>query len=107
MVMGAEPQIQVIGTRHGEKLYESLLSRRDGAGGRLRGLLPGAAGRALLDYGLYVEEGEHAVETEHDYTSHNTQRLSVEEVAELCPSCRRCVRPWRRCRGDADRAHRT
>ena len=36
-----------------------------------------------LDYGLYVEEGEHAVETEHDYTSHNTQRLSVEEVAEL------------------------
>ena len=36
-----------------------------------------------LDYGLYVEEGEHAVETEHDYTTHNTQRLSVEEVAEL------------------------
>ena len=30
-----------------------------------------------------VDEGEHAVETEHDYTSHNTQRLSVEEVAEL------------------------
>ena len=36
-----------------------------------------------LDYGLFVEEGGHAIEREHDYTSHNTQRLSVEEVAAL------------------------
>jgi len=84
MVMGVEPQIQVIGTRHGEKLYESLLSREEMAqavdcGHYYRVPLDARS----LDYGLYVEEGEHAVETEHDYTSHNTQRLSVEEVAEL------------------------
>ena len=84
LVMGVEPQIQVIGTRHGEKLYESLLSREEMAqavdcGDYYRGPLDARS----LDYGLYVEEGEHAVETEHDYTSHNTQRLSVEEVAEL------------------------
>ena len=84
MVMGVEPQIQVIGTRHGEKLYESLLSREEMAqavdcGDYYRVPLDARS----LDYGLYVEEGEHAVETEHDYTSHNTQRLSVEEVAEL------------------------
>ena len=47
------------------------------------------------------------METEHDYTSHNTHRLSVEQVAELLANRRRCVRRWRRCRGDADRAHRT
>ena len=84
MVMGVEPQIQVIGTRHGEKLYESLLSREEMAqavdcGDYYRVPLDARS----LDYGLYVEEGEHAVETEHDYTSHNTRRLSVEEVAEL------------------------
>ena len=84
LVMGVEPQIQVIGTRHGEKLYESLLSREEMAqaldcGDYYRVPLDARS----LDYGLYVEEGEHAVETEHDYTSHNTQRLSVEEVAEL------------------------
>ncbi len=84
LVMGVEPQIQVIGTRHGEKLYESLLSREEMAqavdcGDYYRVPLDARS----LDYGLYVEEGEHAVETEHDYTSHNTHRPSVEQVAEL------------------------
>ena len=84
MVMGVEPDIQVIGTRHGEKLYESLLSREEMAmaedcGDYYRVPLDARS----LDYGLFVEEGGHAIEREHDYTSHNTQRLSVEEVAEL------------------------
>ena len=84
MVMGVEPQIQVIGTRHGEKTYESLLSREEMAEAEDRGeyyRVPLDA--RSLDYGLYVEEGGHEVEQESDYTSHNTQRLTVEEVAAL------------------------
>ena len=84
MVMGVEPQIQVIGTRHGEKTYESLLSREEMAEADDRGeyyRVPLDA--RSLDYGLYVEEGGHEVEHESDYTSHNTQQLSVEEVAAL------------------------
>ena len=84
MVMDVEPQIQIIGTRHGEKLYESLLSREEMAQAQDCGeyyRVPLDA--RSLDYGMFVEEGGHGVETEIDYTSHNTQRLSVEEVAEL------------------------
>ena len=84
MVMGVEPQIQIIGTRHGEKTYESLLSREEMAEAEDRGdyyRVPLDA--RSLDYGLFVEEGGHEVEHEYDYTSHNTQRLSVEEVAAL------------------------
>jgi len=84
MVMGVEPKIQIIGTRHGEKMYESLLSREEIAEAEDRGdyyRVPLDA--RSLDYGLYVEEGGHEVEHERDYTSHNTERLTVEQVAEL------------------------
>jgi len=84
MVMGVEPQIQVIGTRHGEKTYESLLSREEMAEAEDREeyyRVPLDA--RSLDYGLYVEEGDHGVEQESDYTSHNTERLTVEQVAAL------------------------
>jgi UDP-glucose 4-epimerase len=79
-----EQDIQVIGTRHGEKLYESLLSREEMAkaedcGDYYRVPLDARS----LDYGLFVEEGEHAVEQVKDYTSHNTTRLDVEQVAAL------------------------
>jgi UDP-glucose 4-epimerase len=85
LVLGLhEPEIQVIGTRHGEKLYESLLSREEMAAAEDCGdyyRVPLDA--RSLDYGLFVEEGEHAVEHAQDYTSHNTTRLTVERVAEL------------------------
>ena len=79
-----EPEISVIGTRHGEKLYESLLSREEMAkaedrGGYYRVPLDARS----LDYGLYVEDGEQEVEELTDYTSHNTTRLTVEQTAEL------------------------
>ena len=85
LVLGMpEPEIQVIGTRHGEKLYESLLSREEMAAAEDCGdyyRVPLDA--RSLDYGLFVEEGEHTVEEVQDYTSHNTTRLTVEQVAEL------------------------
>ena len=84
LVMGVEPQIQIIGTRHGRSFYESLLSREEMAeaedcGEYYRVPLDARS----LDYGMFVEEGGHQVEHKHDYTSHNTNQLSVEEVAEL------------------------
>lgn len=85
MVMGVpEPEIQVIGTRHGEKLYESLLSREEMAAAQDAGeyyRVPLDA--RSLDYGLFVEHGDQQVEHADSYTSHNTTRLSAEEVASL------------------------
>lgn len=85
MVIGVgEPEIRVIGTRHGEKLYESLLSREEMAkaedcGEYYRVPLDARS----LDYGLFVEEGGEEVEELSDYTSHNTRRLSIEETATI------------------------
>ncbi len=85
LVLGVdEPEIQVIGTRHGEKLYESLLSREEMAKAEDRGdyyRVPLDA--RSLDYGLFVEDGEGEVAEIDDYTSHNTTRLTIEETAEV------------------------
>lgn len=83
-VMGIEPEIQVIGSRHAEKLYETLLSveelaKAEDLGDYFRVPLDARS----LDYGLYVEEGSPALDQGHDYNSHNTTRLSVDQVAEL------------------------
>lgn len=85
LVLGVpEPEIRVIGTRHGEKLYESLLSREEMAkaedrGGYFRVPLDARS----LDYGLFVEDGEQEMAELTDYTSHSTTRLSVEETAAV------------------------
>lgn len=76
--------IQIIGTRHGEKLYESLLSREemaqaDDTGDHYR--VP--ADVRDLNYAKYFSEGQTEVSELQDYTSHNTRRLSVSEVKEL------------------------
>lgn len=78
----SEPKI--IGTRHGEKLYETLVSREEMAraqemGGYYR--IP-ADGRDL-NYAQYYSQGEIAVSQIEDYTSHNTQLLNVEQVKAL------------------------
>ncbi|MCG8995476.1 polysaccharide biosynthesis protein [Laribacter hongkongensis] len=79
-----EKPTQVIGTRHGEKLYESLISREEMAhaidmGGYYR--IP--ADNRDLNYAKYFSEGESDISTLDDYTSHNTRRLNVEEVKSL------------------------
>jgi UDP-N-acetylglucosamine 4,6-dehydratase/5-epimerase len=82
-LFNADNEIRVIGTRHGEKLYETLLTREEMAkaqdlGGYYR-IVPD--GRDL-NYGKYFTEGEEKVSLLEDYNSHNTQRLSVPEVKE-------------------------
>ncbi len=85
LVLGVkDPEVKVIGTRHGEKLYESLLSREEMAKAEDRGdyyRVPLDA--RSLDYGLFVEDGEGGVTDLDDYTSHNTTRLTVEQTAAI------------------------
>jgi UDP-glucose 4-epimerase len=76
--------IRIIGTRHGEKLYESLLSREEMARADDMGLyyrIP--ADDRDLNYNKYFVEGETKVSAFDDYTSHNTERLNAEQVKEL------------------------
>jgi len=79
-----EPKIRVIGTRHGEKLYESLVTREEMAkaedmGGYYR--IP-CDGRDL-NYDKYFIEGKEEIATFEDYHSHNTQRLDKDEMKQL------------------------
>ena len=71
--------IQVIGTRHGEKLYEALLSREEMACAQDMGdyyrIPPDLRD---LNYSKFVEQGEEKISHTEDYNSHNTERLDVE-----------------------------
>jgi UDP-glucose 4-epimerase len=77
-------EIRVIGTRHGEKLYESLISREEMAHARdMGGYYRIPADNRDLNYAKYFSEGEERISSLDDYTSHNTHRLNVEEVKKL------------------------
>lgn len=83
-LLGGANELKVIGTRHGEKLYESLVSREemaraDDLGGYYR--IP--ADSRDLNYNKYFVEGETEISEIDDYTSHNTHRLNVEEVKKV------------------------
>ncbi len=74
-------EINIIGTRHGEKLYESLLSREEMARAEdLGGYYRVPADSRDLNYAKYFVEGETEVSQLDDYTSHNTHRLDIEGV---------------------------
>ena len=79
-----DPEIELIGVRHGEKPYESLLSHREMAVAEDRGdyyRVPLDA--RSLDYSLFVEHGDSEGTEVADYTSRNTRQLSVDEVAAV------------------------
>lgn len=83
-LFGVDNPIQIIGTRHGEKLYESLLSREEMARAENRERfyrIP--SDDRDLNYAKYFIEGESSISSSEDYTSHNTERMSVEQVKEL------------------------
>lgn len=80
-LLGLDNEVRIIGTRHGEKLYESLLSREEMARAEdLGGYYRVPADSRDLNYAKYFIEGETDVSTLDDYTSHNTKRLDVEGV---------------------------
>jgi UDP-glucose 4-epimerase len=76
--------IRIIGTRHGEKLYESLISREEMAKAEDMGncyRIP--ADNRDLNYAQYFSEGEEKLSHLDDFTSHNTDRLNVERIKKL------------------------
>jgi len=83
-LIGNQVCTEVIGTRHGEKLFETLVNREEMA--RVEEFdnyfrIP--ADTRDLNYRKFFTQGEIEISREHDYTSHNTKRLSVEEVKKL------------------------
>jgi len=77
-------KINQIGTRHGEKLYESLLGSEEGSRAIDRGeYFQVPMDTRSLDYQIYFERGQSDVSEEAAYTSHNTNQLTVDQVAEL------------------------
>lgn len=83
-IFGKSNPIRVIGTRHGEKLYESLVSREEMARADDMGRyyrIP--ADDRDLNYNKYFIDGETKISGLDDYTSHNTNRCTVPEVKEL------------------------
>jgi UDP-N-acetylglucosamine 4,6-dehydratase/5-epimerase len=83
-LLRADNRIMVIGTRHGEKLYETLLTREEMAvaedlGGHYR--VP--ADSRDLNYALYFSEGRADVSARLDFNSHNAQRLDLDGMCGL------------------------
>ena len=77
-------QIKIIGTRHGEKLYESLVSREEMAKAEDMGRyyrIP--ADNRDLNYDKFILEGQPEANAIEDYTSHSTERLTVPQIKEL------------------------
>ena len=75
---------KVIGTRHGEKLYEALLSREEMAIAEDRGTYYRVPpDNRDLNYAQFVEEGEKEISEAHDFNSHNTRRLNQAEMTEI------------------------
>jgi UDP-N-acetylglucosamine 4,6-dehydratase len=77
-------EVRVIGTRHGEKLYESLISREEMAKAEdLGGYYRIPADNRDLNYAQYFSEGEEEISNLDDYTSHNTEQLGVTQIKNL------------------------
>ncbi len=83
-LLKAENPIKVIGTRHGEKLYETLLTREEMMHAEdLGDYYRVQADNRDLNYNLYFSEGTPKAGEVEDYHSHNTRRLNIEEMTEL------------------------
>jgi len=83
-LFGADNPIKIIGTRHGEKLYETLVSREEMARAEDIGRyyrIP--ADNRDMNYNMYVTDGEVEISRLDDYTSHTTERLDVSHLKTL------------------------
>jgi UDP-N-acetylglucosamine 4,6-dehydratase/5-epimerase len=83
-LLKAESPINVIGTRHGEKLYETLLTREEFASAEdLGGYYRVPADNRDLNYALYFSEGEKEISRKEDYNSHNTTQVDVVGMCDM------------------------
>jgi UDP-N-acetylglucosamine 4,6-dehydratase len=83
-VFGRDNKIKVIGTRHGEKLFETLVSREEMARAEDRGRYYRVrADDRDLNYDKFFVEGEKRISDLNDFNSHNAERLSIPEIKSL------------------------
>ena len=83
-LFNAENEIKIIGTRHGEKLHETLLNREEMATAEdLGNYYKISADTRDLNFNKYFIEGEQKISLEKDYSSNNTKRLDVKEIKEI------------------------
>jgi UDP-N-acetylglucosamine 4,6-dehydratase len=83
-LLGATNPLRHIGTRHGEKLYETLLTREERAGVEDQGeYFRVPTDNRDLNYNLYISEGSKLVQGQEDYHSHNAKRLDVAGMKAL------------------------
>lgn len=83
-LMKTDVPVTIIGTRHGEKLYESLLTREELAVAQdLEGYYRVPADNRDLNYAAFFSEGREEVSLKEDYNSHNTERVDVDGMCEL------------------------
>lgn len=82
-LFGADNEIKVIGTRHGEKLYETLLTKEEYIVARdMGGFFRVPADKRDLNYDKFFIEGDKKLTSEDEYNSHNTIRLNIEEIKQ-------------------------
>lgn len=80
-IFNADNEVKLIGTRHGEKLFETLLTREEHVvSDDLDGFYRVPADNRDLNYDKYFEEGNEKLSTDEEYNSHNTYRLSLEQI---------------------------
>ena len=79
----ANNEIKMIGTRHGEKVYETLLTKEEYVAAQdLGGFFRVPADTRDLNYDKYFIEGDQKLSSEDEYNSHNTERLSIEAIKD-------------------------
>lgn len=79
----ADNEIKVIGTRHGEKLYETLLTKEEHIVANDMGdFYRVPADKRDLNYDKYFVEGDENLSSEEEYNSHNTERLNIDQIKE-------------------------
>ncbi|MDA7541799.1 polysaccharide biosynthesis protein [Gammaproteobacteria bacterium] len=84
LLKNTQHETKIIGTRHGEKVYESLLSREEMALAQdLGGYFRVPKDSRDLNYEKYVDEGKTKITNMDEYNSHNTERLDVEATKKL------------------------
>jgi len=83
-IFKADNPIRIIGTRHGEKQYETLLTREEMSRAEdMKDYFRVPADNRDLNYNVYFVEGEKEISREMDYNSNNTRRLNEDELAKL------------------------
>jgi len=82
-LFNADNEIKIMGTRHGEKLYETLLTKEEHVVAKdMGGFYKVPMDKRNLNYDKYFVQGDQKLSSEEEYNSHNTVRLTVDQIKE-------------------------